>query len=135
MSRMLRQWLTRTADNIETLLNAQRVQGRISGGTVRPGFVRFSFMPAAGNTAAAVQQQEAFLRLWAPDLRVCGLEVVLRNPDPLEVTAVHSAAGRVIFWKSHRAYRVITAGKRRKRGPWRLATGRIVTHCPFPGAR
>ena len=67
-----RQLLEYQADQIEMVLQTHRAFGRVTGGTVTPGWIRYQVMPALGTKVAAIAKlsEEIALRLGAGSVRV-----------------------------------------------------------------
>ena len=92
MSRMLRRYLEAQADAVEAVLQARRLPGRITGGTVGPRLIRFFLDPGPQTSFAAVRHlaEDLALALKVSSLRIDrsheGIVLEFPNPEPRPVT-------------------------------------------------
>ena len=79
-----RQLLEYQADQIEMVLQTHRAFGRVMGGTVTPGWIRYQVTPALGTKVTAISKlsEEIALRLGAGAVRISrqGANIFLEVP-------------------------------------------------------
>jgi len=92
MSRMLRRYLEAQADQVEAVLVAHRVPGRITGGTIGPRLIRFILDPAPQTRLSDVRAltEDLAIALKVSSLRIDrtheGIILEFPNPEPRPVT-------------------------------------------------